>query len=176
MSTWAVWKMWERWAVWEVGRAGGAYPSIWQHSIILNVYWVNLLMSVLRHVLMARWSVKGREGPALQPTNEHFTFSLDLAQYVDTKAFFAVLVLQSWARDNTDATTWPCFQATELVVITLRPYSYWLHQLETLKLSLFFLGTLMLFYVVALSLSRSYKIVACPALEIMCKNLSSWSA
>ena len=56
--------------------------------------------------------------------------------------------LQSWARDNTAATTWPCFQATKVFVIAVLLYLLWL------KLD----------YVVALWLSRFYKIVACPIL------------
>ena len=37
---------------------------------------------------------------------------------------------QSWARDNTAATTWPCFQAKKMVDIVLWLYSVWLLHLQ----------------------------------------------
>ena len=45
--------------------------------------------------------------------------------------------LQSWARDNTTATTWPGFQATNLFFIALLLYSLWLLHLDTEKLIFF---------------------------------------
>ena len=44
---------------------------------------------------------------------------------------------QNWARDNTAATTWPCFQATQLLVIALLLYSLRLLHLVTETLMLF---------------------------------------
>ena len=38
---------------------------------------------------------------------------------------------QSWARDNTVATTRPCFQATKLFVIAILLYLVWLLHLDT---------------------------------------------
>ena len=40
-------------------------------------------------------------------------------------------ILQSWVRDNTDATTWPCFQVTELFVIVMLLYLLWLLHIDT---------------------------------------------
>ena len=62
---------------------------------------------------------------------------------------------QSWAHDNTAATTWPCFQATKMLVIALLFYSFWLLHLDTAikKISNFVLSP-KLYYIVALSLSR----------------------
>ena len=74
----------------------------------------------------------------------------------------------SWARDNTVATTRSCFQATKLFVIEILPYLMWLLHLCRQK-DVFFLVPEAL-YVVALS--RSYKIVACPALR---NNTHGWA-
>ena len=38
---------------------------------------------------------------------------------------------KSWASDNTTSTMWPCFQATQLLVIALWLYWLWLHHLDT---------------------------------------------
>ena len=60
---------------------------------------------------------------------------------------------QSWARVNTAATTWPCFQATNLLVMALYPILSWLLQLDTETLTLFmfvFVPQALLLYVVAL--------------------------
>ena len=78
-----------------------------------------------------------------------------------------------WARDNTDATMWPCFQATKLLVIAFLLYSLWLLHLDTE--TLIFLEcflSLRLYYVVTLWLLRSEKIVACPALLFSYLSLS----
>ena len=66
---------------------------------------------------------------------------------------------------NTAETTGPCFQAMKLFIIALCINTLWqLHlDTETFTLSNFFLS-LKLYYVLALSLLRSKKIVACPAL------------
>ena len=44
---------------------------------------------------------------------------------------------QSWARDNTTATTWPCFQAKQLLSITLCLYSFWLLHWDNKTLTFF---------------------------------------
>ena len=44
---------------------------------------------------------------------------------------------QSWARNNTVATMWPCFQATQLLVTALLQYSLWLLHLDTETLTYF---------------------------------------
>ena len=44
---------------------------------------------------------------------------------------------QSWARDNTVATTRPCFQATTLTVIAILLYLEWLLHLDTETLIFF---------------------------------------
>ena len=64
--------------------------------------------------------------------------------------------MQSWARDNTAANTEHYLQATKVLVIVLCLYSLWqLHlDTETLIFWYFFLSR-KLYYVVALSLSRS---------------------
>ena len=75
------------------------------------------------------------------------------------------LTKQSWACDNTAATSWPCFQAKKLLLIVLWLYSQWLLHLDTEDYTfLYFFMSLKLCYVVASSMSRSFKIVACPAL------------
>ena len=40
-------------------------------------------------------------------------------------------ISQSWTRDNTAATTWPCFRAKKLLIMALRLYSLWLLHLDT---------------------------------------------
>ena len=40
-------------------------------------------------------------------------------------------ISQSWARDNTAATTWPGFRAKKLLIMALRLYSLWLLHLDT---------------------------------------------
>ena len=52
-----------------------------------------------------------------------------------------VTPIQSWARYNTAATTWPCFQATQLLVLVMCLCLLWLLHLytETLKNFEFFL-------------------------------------
>ena len=68
---------------------------------------------------------------------------------------------QSWARDNTAATAWSCFQEKNIVIIAL------------LHISTFVRATpprpqhFSNFITVALSLSRSWKIVVGPALRII---------
>ena len=44
---------------------------------------------------------------------------------------------QSWASDNSAATTWPCFKATKLLVIALLLYSLWQLHLDTKTLTFF---------------------------------------
>ena len=87
---------------------------------------------------------------------------------------------QSWACNNTVVTTRPCFQATKLFVIAILLYLVQLLHLQTSRSKYFsnFFWSLRLCYVVALLLSRSYKIVACPALNvgtISTNKVVSWS-
>ena len=77
-----------------------------------------------------------------------------------TSALFTVW--QSWARDNSVATMWPCYQALKLFVIIILLYLLWLPHLDTeayrVTIFRFFSGpwlVLEAIYVVALSLSRS---------------------
>ena len=76
---------------------------------------------------------------------------------------------ESWAGDNDAATTCPCFLATKLLVNTCCLFSVWLLHLDTKSFTfvVFFLVTAALLscYVVALSLTRSWKIAACSALK-----------
>ena len=54
---------------------------------------------------------------------------------------FAKPPIHSWARDNTAATMWPCFQVTKLLIIALYLYMLFLFHLDTepLTFSVFFL-------------------------------------
>ena len=73
--------------------------------------------------------------------------------------FFIQCDKQSWAGDNTAATTWPCFQATQFYVIAKLLYVLWLLHPDTETKILYKLfpvsEALLRCCIVTLSLSRS---------------------
>ena len=73
--------------------------------------------------------------------------------------------MYSWARDNTSATAWPCFQAKKWLVIAFCLYPLWLLLLDTETLTFFdfFLGTEALLRCRIVVVAK-LKNVACPAL------------
>ena len=77
-------------------------------------------------------------------------------------AFCKTVPQESWARDNTVAITRPCFPATKLVFtfFAILLYLMWLlYKHRDINNILKFFWTLRLYYVVAVSLSQSHKIV-----------------
>ena len=69
---------------------------------------------------------------------------------------------QSWASDNTTSTMWPCFQATQLLVIALWLYWLWLHR----DLNIFCISSSHWNSTVSRCRCREAKIVVCPALAL----------
>ena len=68
---------------------------------------------------------------------------------------------QSWARDNTAATTWPWFQATTLFVIAILLYFLWLLLLDT-KTLIFFTFVLVFEALLCCSVVVVAKLKNCP--------------
>ena len=132
--------------------------------------------------------------PALHLSVQEFSkfFKLRLLKYLHRKlvrhSWFLVLFLffspsqcfvrknklsddQSRARDNTAATTWPCFQVTKLFVIAILLYWLWrIYRRRDFNIFYFFWSQ-RLYYVVVLSL----KIVACLALLMTLQYTVPWT-
>ena len=79
---------------------------------------------------------------------------------------------QSWARDNTTATTWQCFQAKKLFIITICLYSLWLLRSDTAAFTFFeFVLVTEALFLLRFRVVVKLTLVACPALLCCTLNL-----